>query len=54
MNTEQTSKNIFMYTYNLFAINVEVIVGCSCRSNLWTFRPAEVITRITEMMQEKI
>ena len=26
----------------MFAINVEVIVGCNCRSDLWTFRSREV------------
>ena len=39
---------------NLFTINVEVIVGCNCGSDLWTFRSTEVVTRRTERMQEKI
>ena len=26
----------------LFAINMGVIVGCNCRSDLWTFRSTEV------------
>ena len=29
----------------MFAINVEVIVRCNCRSDLWRFRLTEVVTR---------
>ena len=47
-------KSQVIIDYNLFAINVEVIVGCNCRSDLWIFRSTEVVTRITERMQEKI
>ena len=32
----------------MFAINVEVIVSCNCRSNLWTFRSTEVVARRTK------
>ena len=41
-------------TYNLFAINVEVIVGCNYRSDLWTFGSTEVVLRRTGRIQEKI
>ena len=32
---------------------MEVIVRCNCRSDLWTFRSTEVVTRRIEKMQKK-
>ena len=39
---------VIIKTYNLFAVNAEVIVTCNRRSDLWTFRSTEVVTRRTE------
>ena len=30
---------------------MEVVVGCNCRSDLWTFRSTEVVTRRTERLR---